>query len=479
MPSIYDLRSALKLLSQVEGEMTLIERPISPDIELVEDFLAESRQSGGIADEQPLRVYQQPTRGKFPVLMGVFGTRRRCRLFLDPSGCQPPELSEAQLLLQAASAPIGPRVLERPRLSRTVNKSNNILAALPALRYALDDPGPTVTLGLIYAHDRRTGIANCSYHRIAFKGNSAVVGIDSHGHLQTMLAAHVSRGESLPISINIGLDPAVYLASALTRPCIAYGCDELGIAGAIRGRPVDIAPCHANEGGYIDHAELVIEGTLGAEREPESAMTSGFSIPEYLGYRSQCGMAATLRIQVLTHRPNPVYQTLSGPGFEQSILLGLGQECSILARLRVGEHARLVRNVVALPSGGGHLLTVLQVAKRDVRDDRLVVEVAKMLFEEVPSLKNLLLVDEDVDPYSVNDVLWALCTRARLDLDIHVSALFPANPLDPTQSRFYDERESDSRIRKCVVDCTVPYSQRRRFKRAFDLSGTPTHLPVR
>ncbi|MEE4484273.1 hypothetical protein V2T44_15145 [Serratia ficaria] len=73
MPSIYDLRSALKLLSQVEGEMTLIERPISPDIELVEDFLAESRQSGGIADEQPLRVYQQPTRGKFPLLMGVFG----------------------------------------------------------------------------------------------------------------------------------------------------------------------------------------------------------------------------------------------------------------------------------------------------------------------------------------------------------------------------------------------------------------------
>ena len=469
MPGIYDLRSALKLLSQAEGEMTLVERPVSPDIELVEDFLAASRQRGGIADEQPLRVYRQPTRGRFPVLMGVFGTRRRCRLFLDPTGCQPPELSEAQLLLQAANAPIGPRVLERSRLSRSVNKSSSILAALPVLRYALDDPGPTVTLGLIYARDSRTGIANCSYHRIAFKGDSAVVGIDSRGHLQTMLAAHVSRGERLPISVNIGLDPAVYLASALSHPCIAYGCDELGIAGAIRGRPVDIAPCRFNKGRYIDHAELVIEGTLGAEREPESAMVAGLSIPEYLGYRSPCGMAATLHIQGLTHRPNPIYQTLSGPGFEQSILLGLGQECSILARLRAAEHARLVRNVVALPSGGGHLLTVLQVAKRDIRDDRLVVEVANMLFGEVPSLKNLLLVDEDVDPYSANDVLWALCTRARLDLDIHASASFPVNPLDPTQSPFYDEREPDSRIRKCVVDCTIPYTQRRRFKRAFDL----------
>lgn len=58
MTGIYDLRSALKLLSQVEGEMTSVERPVSPDVELVEDFLAASRQSGGIADGQPLRVYR-------------------------------------------------------------------------------------------------------------------------------------------------------------------------------------------------------------------------------------------------------------------------------------------------------------------------------------------------------------------------------------------------------------------------------------
>ncbi|CAI0871851.1 UbiD family decarboxylase [Serratia entomophila] len=466
----HDLRSALALLRQAGDEITPVERSISPEVEMIEDFLDAYCQPGGswFADEQPLRLYRRPTRGEFPVLMGMFGNRRRCRLFLDPFGRYSADISNAQLLLQAASRPIAPRLLGgEERNFRNVRKPAEILALLPILRYLQNDPGPTVTLGLIYARDNRTGAANCSYHRITFKEDSAVVAIDSRGHLQHMLSTHLAHGEQLPISVNIGLDPAIYLASTLTRPCLSYGSDELGVAGALRGNAVEVAPCHANTGRYIAHAEIVIEGMLGAEKEPETAEVAGFSLPEYLGYRSPCGMATTLEVQAVSHRAGAIYQTLSGPGVEQSILLGLGQECSLLARLKTEGLERLFCRVAALPSGGGHLLTVLQVAKRACGDDLRVIDAAKRLLGEVPSLKNVLLVDEDVDPYSERDVLWAMSTRARLERDIHVSALLPGTSLDPSQLPLYGGSDAKGLVNKCVVDCTVPFSSRRRFQRAF------------
>jgi 4-hydroxy-3-polyprenylbenzoate decarboxylase len=178
-------------------------------------------------------------------------------------------------------------------------------------------------------------------------------------------------------------------------------------------------------------------------------------------------MATTLQVQAVSHRAGAIYQTLSGPGVEQSILLGLGQECSLLARLKTEGLERLFCRVAALPSGGGHLLTVLQVAKRACGDDLCVIDAAKRLLGEVPSLKNVLLVDEDVDPYSERDVLWAMSTRARLERDIHVSALLPGTSLDPSQLPLYGGSDANGFVNKCVVDCTVPFSSRRRFQRAF------------
>ncbi|MBH2846224.1 UbiD family decarboxylase [Serratia marcescens] len=371
-----------------------------------------------------------------------------------------------------------PHTLEGPATSRTVIAAPELLSELPVLRYAGDDPGPTVTLGLVYAWDSRTGRGNCSFHRITFKPCSIVVGIDSGGHLQKMIDTHTARGEHLPISVNIGLDPAIYIASVLTRPGVDYGYDELGAAGAIRGRSVNVAPCLTGRGRFIDHAEIVIEGSLGTAREPESPQPQGMSMPEYLGYRSPCGMAAVFEVQALSYRPGALYQTLSGPGFEQSALLGLGQECSVFAKLMAWQRTDLIRTVVAQPSGGGHLLTVLQVTKRSASDDEDVISLAKALLEAVSSLKNLLLVDEDVDPHSATEILWAMSTRARLDQDIHVTGPLPGNMLDPTQSAGYAPQDCDGFTKKSIIDCTVPYLQRRRFQRAFELRSAPSLPPV-
>jgi UbiD family decarboxylase len=405
--------------------------------------------------------------------MGMFGSRALGRLFLDPCGQHAEEKTDAQIIMEAVDGSLDPRMLNQASAARAVIEKPDLRALLPALTYAAGDPGPTITLGLVYARDEQTGAGNCSFHRITLKEHSVTVGIYPGGHLQRLIDIHVERGERLPVSVNIGLDPAIYLTAALSKPSVEFGFDELGVAGAIRQQPVRISPCFSHRGWFIDHAEITIEGSIGAEKEFESSKADGCSMPEYLGYFPPCGMVSTTEVKAASFRPNALYQTVSGPGLEQSALLGIGQECAVFRRLRGLRATGLVRSVVSLPSGGGHLLTVLQIAKRGLEDDVEVLSLGTALLQEVSSLKNLILVDEDVNARSAADVLWALATRSRLDMDVHASAILPGTPLDPTQSSFYATGGQDGFARKCVIDCTKPFAHRQRFRRAFSLGDGP------
>lgn len=475
MSDIHDLRSALDVLKRAGHAMTTIEAPLDPFVDIVRDYLAayQTPTNSWMTADQPLRLYRRPTKGIFPVLMGVFGCRERTRLFLDPLD-RDVGVSNAALLYRAICNKLPP--VKRASASlRIVIERPDFNAILPALTCSVGDPGPTVTLGLVYARDAVTGAANCSVHRITLKPNSIVVGINPSGHLQQMIEAHVARGERLPISVNIGLDPVIYIAAALSRPAVDYGDDELAVAGAVRGAPVELAPGFSNGGWFIDHAEIVIEGSFGTEREPESDRATpetqeGLSMPEYLGYYSPCGDATTLQVDALSHRADAIYQAVTGPGREQSELLGGGQEAAVYRVLREQGYSDLVREIIALPSGGGHLLTVLQVAKQSAADDTRAKEIALSILESVSPSKMAVLVDQDVNPFCGDEVLWAMSTRFRAEMDIALTPELRGTPLDPSQSSAYAPGGRNGYTVKSVLDCTMPFALQSRFRRAF----TPT-----
>lgn len=474
MQEIHDLRSALDALSRNGYPLESIIEAIDPNVALIEDYLDSyrSRSCHWMTAAQPVRLYEHPTAGNFPVLLGVFGSRDRLRLLLDPSGEYDATVSNAAILMDAILNPRLPRGLDEPT-KRVVIEQPDLHATLPVLTYSHGDPGPTITMGLVYARDARTGASNCSVHRITVKDSTLVIGTSPAGHLQRLIDLHAARGERLPISINIGIDPAIYIASALSQPALQFGDDELSVAGAIRKREIELAPCFSNSGFFIDHAEIVIEATIGGETEAEAEATarnpkvSGLSMPEYLGYYSPCGKVPTVRVDALTHRPNAIYQTVSGPGREQSELLGCGQETAIYRVLWEAGLSDLVHDVVAQPAGGGHLLTVLQMNKRSSSDDERVRQAGAEILRKVSSTKNLVLVDGDVDAQSSDDVLWAMATRFRADADLVVTEPLKGTPLDPTQSPLYLAGSRSGFTGKCVLDCTVPFVLRDRFRRAF------------
>ena len=465
---IHDLRTALSVLERHGQSVTYIDTAMDPNLEVLSDYLAAYRTAGNsvMSAEQPLRLYRTPRTGAFGVLLGVFGSRANTRVLLDPQGRHGREVCNAELVCRAIMNPVAP-VMVRSSAERRVVENPDVQTLLPALTCSVGDPGPTITLGMVYARDERSGATNCSVHRITIKPSSVAIAIYPGGDLQRLIDLHTQRGERLAVSVNIGMDPAIYIAAALSKPALGFGDDELGVAGAIRGRGVELAPCYSNAGRFVDHAEIVLEATLGTEKEPESPVDDAHSMPEYLGYYSPCGEVSTLQVSALSHRPGAIYQALSGPGREQSELLGAGQEASILRLLTEWGLNTRVRDIVAQPAGGGHLFTVLQVVKSCEADDQHVRQFAHRLLEAISSSKNIVLVDEDVNPASAEDVLWAMSTRFRAEMDIHPTRPLPGTPLDPTLSSLYCPGQYTGIAPKSVFDCTVPFALRSRFRRAF------------
>lgn len=192
-------------------------------------------------------------------------------------------------------------------------------------------------MGLVYAKDPITGEKNCSFHRFCIHGPDVMsVFIVPFHHLSRMYANALGKGRSLNISINIGLDPAVAICSCFSDPVVKAGEDELAIAGGVRKRPIEIADCVSVDAECISHSEIVIEGEITPQMVAENPNdVNGFSMPEFLGYHGIAKPQVPLvKIKAITYKKNAIYQSLPGPGKEQSEILGIPAEISMIKQLQ-------------------------------------------------------------------------------------------------------------------------------------------------
>ena len=142
-----------------------------------------------------------------------------------------------------------------------------------------------------------------------------------------------AKGQPLPISISIGVDPAIEVTACFEPPTTPIGYDELQIAGAIRTKPVELVQCLTINEKAIANAEYVIEGEiLPKVRMCEDINSnSGKAMPEFPGY---CGPAnpslPVIKVKAVTTRKNPIMQTCIGPSEEHVSMAGIPTEASIL-----------------------------------------------------------------------------------------------------------------------------------------------------
>jgi 4-hydroxy-3-polyprenylbenzoate decarboxylase len=111
---------------------------------------------------------------------------------------------------------------------------------------------------------------------------------------------------------------------------------------------------------------------------------------------------------------------------------------------------------------------VIQVEKQGVIDDKCVVDAGLAALRLASPFKHIILVDEDIDPHSAEDLWWALTMRYQADIDTHIIDNDKPFLMDPSQLPIYRNSISKSvNSAKALFDCTVPWAMKDVFKRPF------------
>ncbi|MFK0290108.1 UbiD family decarboxylase domain-containing protein [Streptomyces sp. NPDC090442] len=414
---------------------------------------------------EDIAVYTRVAGGAVPVAVGAYGDAERLRRWL-PGLPRRANADTAAALTEAFRPPV--HLDSSPFTHRTTGDQVD-LGALPALHTTPRDAGPYLTTGLLHAHDPATGRTATAVHRMLVRdARHVVIWMLPSRRLRAMHRDARDRGERLPVTINIGAPPAAMLASAVGSAFLPPGTDKVQLAGALAGAPLVLAPAVTQPVSAFATSEIVLEGYLDDTTADEAlpGREPAGSLPEVLGNDGR-GAAdlPVITVTAVTTREDPVFQAVIGPGREQSLILGLAGELAVALS---GVGGELLRDAHYAPAGGGMFLLVAQVRKDSAAVDGQLPALAGEIFERHPFVKLLVFVDEDVDPSSPEDLLWALTTRSNLSVDAaHVEG-FARIGLDPSQTVAWDSaRGRSAGGHRSYVDATAPYAMRGAVRRSF------------
>ena len=332
-----------------------------------------------------------------------------------------------------------PRVLdsiENPKPFRTVDhapcqevvEEEVDLYRLPILTHCEKDGGPYVTAGIVVAHDREYGY-NASYHRLMLLGKDRVAARILPRHLDEFI-----RRGNRQVGIAIGNHPAFLFASAVS---CEIGKSELAIANALK--EMSYVKCMTNDSLVPADCEIVLEGTITDELVDEGPF------PDIVGSYDIVRKQRVVKIDKITHQKNPIYQAILPGGIEHMFLMGTPREATMFR-----EVSRTCQCLdVRLTTGGSSWLHgVVKIKRRSEEDPKNALEAA---FRGHPSLKQAIVVDEDIDIEDPNAVEWAIATRTQMDKDLTLMPGELGSSLDPSADQV------TRKTCKVAVDATIPF----------------------
>jgi 2,5-furandicarboxylate decarboxylase 1 len=298
----------------------------------------------------------------------------------------------------------------------------DIRSLLPIPRHNEHDSAPYISAGLVIARNPKTGVQNVSINRIQVNAPDRMAMLILPRHLHAFQQAAEAAGEALPVAVVIGASPATLLASQAVLP---IDHDELEVAGALEGRPLRVVKCETSDVRVPAQSEIVIEGrVLPGVREPEGPFG------EFPKYYSPQEKREVIAIDRITHRRNPIYHTIVPAAMEHLLLGGITREATLLAHLK-----RSFPNVTDVHLAvGGVCRYHLYVQMKKTREG----EPKNVIFGALGGhydIKQVIVVDEDVDVHDPEQVEWAVATRFQPDRDMIVASGALGSILDPSTAR--------------------------------------------
>jgi len=402
-----DLREFLSLLEE-KGELLRTKKALDVKFELSSYMRKTSDQHG------PALLFENVKNHDIPVLGSVFATRERALLALETS----PQ-TYVNKFQDALEKLVPPRLIASGPCKDVIYTGSEVdLTRLPIPIFSERDPAPFITLGLCVSRNLGTGKKNTSIYRLQLKGRNRL-GIMAQ-HLVRQLVEAETMGKGLPVAIAIGTDPVLPLATQWMAP---YGTDEMELAGALRGEPVEVVKAETVDLEVPATAEIVIEGTvLPNVREEEGPFG------EVSGYYTPANPKPVIEVSAITHRKNPIFQAaLTGmPTTDNHILKQLPLEATFYWMLK--KEFPGVTAVHFPAAGTVGMIAVIAMKQAFESEARNVI--ATMLGSR--RNKIIIIVDDDIDIYDMEKVLWAIATRTQADADVVIFPRLVATAMDPS-----------------------------------------------
>ena len=406
------------------GVLVEVDQPTSPQLEMARLIYRH--------DGQPVLFNAVDGYPGWRVLAGIASAREYFAMALDV-----PVSGLAARLVTALENPLPPPVVSQAPCQEVIEPAVD-LNRLPLLRHFPFDGGRYVTAGILITRDPDYG-PNAAYHRLMQldERRFAARVVEGRG---TDTALRKSAGD-LPVAICIGNGLPTLLAASMSPP---MGVDELAIANALAPSPVvacRTVPLHVPAG-----CQLVLEGHMTHRTAPEGPFV------DLTGTLDFVRPGPVVEIECITHRRAPIYQALLPGRLEHQYLMGMPREPTILAAVN---RACRCTAVAITPGGCSWLHAVVQIDKQAPDDGRQAIAAA---FQGHASLKHVVVVDTDVDPFNPAEVEWAIATRFQADRDLVVLTGQPGSSLDPSAVHQADQK---SQTAKLGLDATIPWGARR------------------
>lgn len=437
-----DLRSFLDALDE-HGQLLRI----TDEVQAEPDLAAAANAAGRIGEAAPGLLFDN-IQGftDATVALNTLGSwpNHAIAMGMDPQTTTREQVAE--FIRRWEAFPVAPeRREDAPWRENTVEGDDiNVFDLLPLFRLNDGDGGFYLDKAAVVSRDpddpQSFDKQNVGIYRMQVKGKRrlAIQPVPVHDVALHLHAAE-ERGEDLPIAITLGNDPIITLMASTP---LRYDQSEYEMAGAIRQAPYPIATAPLTGFDVPWGSEVVIEGVIeGRKRELEGPFG------EFTGHYSGGHSMPVIRIDRISYRTKPVFESLylGMPWTEVDYLIGPATCVPLYKQLKADFPE--VQAVNAMYTHG--LLAIVSTKKRYGGFAKAVGMRAMTTPHGLGYVKMVIVVDEDVDPFNLPQVMWALSTKVNPAGDLVQLPNMSVVALDPSSS-------PSGITDKLIIDATTP-----------------------
>ncbi len=419
----HDLRSMLDWLRQ-HGDLIETEKEVDPDLEVTG---LQKHMDGGC----PVMFHNVKGKPRHRVITNLFGDMKVINRMFGWND----DVARTRHIAAALRKPLKPQIISQadaPVQEQVVLNPTDVNEYMVPIRHTAYETELTVGSGIrCVSFEQFDGGTDLGYNRMNFRwGNVATFQISPGSHMWQVANKYYKEDQPIPISMCFGVPPACTLlaGAGFDYAILPMGCDEIGIAGAVQGAPIRLVKCRTIDAYTLADAELVLEGYVHPrDRRYETAQSEQAGVqgrfhfhPEWAGYMGKAYKAPTFHVTAVTTRrreTKPIIYCLGVHMLDDHNIDTTVREAALFElceRLQPG----IVQNVVipyCMTDWGG---CIIQVKKRHQIDEGWQRNFLAAALSCSQGMRLAIAVSEDVDPYSMDDVMWCLTTRVNPQTDI-------------------------------------------------------------